>query len=119
VIFLADEGIDSSIVAKLRADGYQVLYVAEMAPGIPDEAVLEQANEQQALLLTSDKDFGELVFRLGRLHTGVVLVRLAGLSADSKATIVAETVARHGAKLLNAFTVISPAAIRIRTKLPG
>jgi len=119
VSFLADEGIDSTIVAKLRADGHQVLYVAEMAPSISDEEVLKHANEQRALLLTDDKDFGELVFRLGRLHTGVVLIRLAGLSADSKATIVAETVARHGAKLRNAFTVISPAAIRIRTKLPG
>jgi predicted nuclease of predicted toxin-antitoxin system len=66
--FLADESVDGQIVERLRRDGHNVLYVAEMEPGITDDQVLEKANENQALLMTIDKDFGELVFRLGRLH---------------------------------------------------
>jgi predicted nuclease of predicted toxin-antitoxin system len=59
---VADEGIDCVIVERLRQDGHQVWYVAEMAPSISDEAVLAIANREAALLLTADKDFGEMVF---------------------------------------------------------
>lgn len=85
---LADENIDGQIVDALREKGYIVGYVAEMDPGISDEVVLELANREGALLLTADKDFGELVYRLRRLSTGVVLVRLAGLSPSKKSEIV-------------------------------
>ena len=47
-----------------------------MAPGVSDEAVLELANREEAMLLTADKDFGEIVFRLGKLAAGVILLRL-------------------------------------------
>lgn len=60
---LADEGVDREIVLRLRDDGHDVTYVAEMDPGISDEVVLARANAQGAILLTQDKDFGELVFR--------------------------------------------------------
>jgi predicted nuclease of predicted toxin-antitoxin system len=55
-----------------------VLYVAEMDPGISDEKVLAAANDINALLLTTDKDFGELVYRLRRISAGVLLIRLGG-----------------------------------------
>ncbi len=61
---LADESVDRPIVEQLRQDGHDVLYVAEMEPGIPDDVVLQRANEHQALLVTEDKDFGELVYRV-------------------------------------------------------
>lgn len=111
---LADEGVDESIVTRLRQDGHEVIYVAELQPGIPDSLVLDRANEQGALLLTADKDFGELTFRLNRVHGGVVLVRLAGLSTESKADLVAAAFVSHGAKFSGAFSVVSPGQIRIR-----
>jgi len=83
--FVADESIDRQIVERLRADGHVVRYVAEAAPGMPDDLVLDLANRESAPLLTADKDFGELVYRQGRLTSGVVLIRLAGLSAVRKA----------------------------------
>ncbi|MEK6656006.1 MAG: DUF5615 family PIN-like protein [Nitrospirota bacterium] len=85
---LADEGIDKQIVDYLRKEGHVVSYVAEIEPGISDDVVLEMANKENVLLLTADKDFGELVFRLRRFSRGVVLVRLAGLSSTKKAEIV-------------------------------
>lgn len=115
--FLADEGVDKLIVEFLRQAGYRVLYIAEMQPGISDDVVLEIANQQGGLLLTADKDFGELVFRLSRLATGVVLLRLAGLSLVRKAEIVTSTIKQHQSELLGAFTVISPSHVRIRRLL--
>lgn len=112
--FLADENLDREIVERLRQDGYLVWYVPEMEPGISDDEVLDLANQQEALLLTGDKDFGELVFRMGRISSGVVLIRLSGLSSTSKAEIVSHAINQHGNELQAAFSVITPTAIRIR-----
>ena len=51
---LADESIDRQIVDKLRQDGHEVLYVAELAPSEPDEKVLYRANSLQAVLITAE-----------------------------------------------------------------
>ena len=115
--FLADEGVDFSVVQRLRSDGHEVVYVAEMDPGISDEKVLAAANDRNALLLTADKDFGELVHRLHRISAGVVLLRLAGLSPAGKSELVSSVVHDHGEKLIHTFTVVTPGMIRIRPKV--
>jgi predicted nuclease of predicted toxin-antitoxin system len=114
MILLADESVDQPIVERLRNDGHDTMYVAEFSPSITDDQVLQEANDRNALLLTEDKDFGELVYRLGRVHSGVVLIRLAGLPASSKADIVAKVLQDHATELSGAFSVISPGATRIR-----
>jgi predicted nuclease of predicted toxin-antitoxin system len=115
---LADESVDRPMVERLRQDGYEVLYIAEMEPGIADDIVLERANERTALLLAADKDFGELVFREGRLSSGgVVLIRLAGLLAERKAGIVSDAFREYHAEFGHCFSVISPGRIRIRRKV--
>ena len=111
---LADEGVDRPVVERLRQSSHQVWYVAEMESGIPDNVVLDLANREGAVLLTADKDFGELVFRQGRMTGGVILVRLAGISPARKAEIVASALAAHGDEMEEAFTVITPGAVRIR-----
>ena len=112
--FLGDENLDWQIVERLRLDGHEVLYVVEMQPGIPDDEVLNLANNESAILLTSDKDFGELVFRLRRIAAGVVLIRLFGLSSNDRVEIIANAINEHADELLGAFTVISSKSIRIR-----
>jgi predicted nuclease of predicted toxin-antitoxin system len=114
VNLLVDESIDRQIVDALREKGYIVGYVAEMDPGISDDVVLELANKEGVLLLTADKDFGELVFRLRRLSSGVVLVRLAGLSPVKKSEIVVPFIMEHFSELVESFSVITPMGIRIR-----
>ncbi len=114
---LADEGVDSQIVERLRGDGHEVLYVAEMDPGISDESVLETAWRESVVILTADKDSGELVFRQGHSGSGVVLVRLQGLSAESKANMVAAAISEHSEELCGNFSVVSPGALRIRRRL--
>ncbi len=111
---LADENVDRQIVALLRKEGHDVLYVAELAPGVSDDSVLRQANERHAMLLTADKDFGELVYRQRKLTEGVVLFRLAGLPSEKKAKLIAAAIKTHADELSQAFTVISPGMVRIR-----
>jgi predicted nuclease of predicted toxin-antitoxin system len=114
---LADEGVDRQIVERLRLDGHAVLYIAEMEPSISDDIVLDRANQRDALLVTADKDFGELVFRQGRINTGVVLLRLGGLALETKAGIVSQVFREHAAAMMQAFSVISPGIVRIRHKI--
>ncbi|MEO7658946.1 MAG: DUF5615 family PIN-like protein [Pyrinomonadaceae bacterium] len=114
---LADESVDRQIVARLRQDGHEVLYIADVEPSISDDVVFDRANEKTALLLTVDKDFGEIVFRENRLVSdGIVLIRLAGLSQDKKAEIVSNALQKYGPELANHFSVISPGKLRIRSK---
>lgn len=114
---LADESVDGPIVERLRQEGYAVIYVAELTPGISDEEVLQQANADAALLITADKDFGELVFRNGLIHAGVVLMRLAGLQPSAKAERVIKVFSDRMPQLQNAFTVVSRASVRIRKRI--
>ena len=115
--FVADESVDFPIVERLRQDGHSVWAVVEMDSGISDDLVLDHANRQNAVLLTADKDFGELVFRLKRLNFGVVLVRLAGLPPRRKAEIVARAVEEKGEELKDAFSVITANTLRVRQRI--
>jgi len=120
VKLVADENVDLSIVAALRASGHEVWYVAEESRGIGDEEVLRKAWEETALLLTADKDFGELVFRQGKASAGVLLLRLAGTSSVQREKLVSEAVNQYGEELAGAFSVLTPRALRIRdAKGPG
>ncbi|MEW6572158.1 MAG: DUF5615 family PIN-like protein [Bacillota bacterium] len=114
MIFLADESVDQQIIDRLRAHGYTVISVAEMEPGISDAAVLELANGHNAALITADKDFGEIVFRQRRVSKGVILLRLAGLSQEKKAALVAQAIETHLKELEGSFGVITPGSLRIR-----
>jgi predicted nuclease of predicted toxin-antitoxin system len=59
---VADEGIEKPIVFMLRVQGHHVIHIAEIAPGSTDTDILEFANRQRALLISYDKDFGDLIF---------------------------------------------------------
>ncbi len=111
---LADESVDGPIVVYLRRAGYTVGYTAEMEPGVSDQAVLDRANREESLLLTADKDFGELVYRQRPLMFGVVLIRLEGLLPSEKAEVVTSALDKHGEELPNAFTVIPTKTVHIR-----
>jgi predicted nuclease of predicted toxin-antitoxin system len=64
--WLADECVAAPLVWFLRAGGHDVLYVAESAAGLSDPDVISLALREKRLLLTEDKDFGDLVFRRER-----------------------------------------------------
>ncbi len=109
-----DESIERQITDALSGEGYKIWYIHDMERGVSDDKVLALANTNDALLLTADKDFGELVFRKKMISTGVVLFRVFGISNSEKAALAVHVMREHGDKLLNAFTVVTPETIRIR-----
>lgn len=115
----ADEGIDRQVVDALRIAAFDVAYAAESDPSVADDALLAKAAAEGRLLLTSDKDFGELVYRLRKVNDGVVLIRLSGLSAELKARLVVEAISTRSGELARAFSVLSPGMLRIRAPRPA
>ena len=75
--WLADENVPAGVVGTLRADGHDVVCMTEVDPGATDLAVLERARRETRVLLTLDRDFGELVFLRGAASPpGLVFVRM-------------------------------------------
>ena len=88
---LADECVPAPVVRRLRADGFDVEYVAEDAPGIVDPDVLARAGRGGRFLLTEDRDFGQLVYlQRTPASPGVIYLRIG----DAPLAEFAETVAR-------------------------
>ena len=112
--FLADECIERSIINHLKENGIDIVSVADLAPGASDDKVIELANKKKSILITADKDFGELIYRQRKITCGIILVRLHGLTSKKKGEIIAKTLNEHNDKLLGSFTVIEPTQIRIR-----
>ena len=110
----ADESVDKPIVIALRNHNFEVFYIAEENPSIEDIDVLSIARNRSEILLTQDKDFGELVYRENHPHTGVILFRLSGLSAEEKAFRVLKAIQINANHLKGAFTVIQIDTVRIR-----
>ena len=115
--FVVDEGVDRPIIVALRNEGHHVLSIGEKLPGKTDEDILRLANEVQAILVTTDKDFGELVYRLKKIHNGILLLRLSGLNADRKVELVRTAIENHAEELNGSFSVLSSTLFRIRREV--
>ena len=112
--FLADEGIDRSIVIGLRLLNFDVYYVIDEVRSLEDDILLKIAFDEKRILITKDKDFGELVYRLKKAHFGIILLRLEGYTSQERTDIVCPLILKYSDQLYNAFTVIQRGIIRIR-----
>ena len=87
--------------------------VAERSPGIPDTQVLSRANEINAVLLTADKDFGELAVVRGQAHSGIV--RLVGFTSAPQATASVAVFGHYADELSRgAIVTAEPGRTRVR-----
>jgi predicted nuclease of predicted toxin-antitoxin system len=112
--FLANENVPRDAVECLRRAGHDVTWVRTDAPGSTDEAVLNWAVREMRILLTFDKDFGELAAQADLLdECGVVLLRLPMPTPQKAGEAIARIVGGrddwHGH-----FSVIEPGRVRLR-----
>lgn len=114
--FLADENFPASIAARLRNTGHDVKHVADEYAGIPDTKLLRIAVEEDRIILTFDRDFGELIFlRRVRGVRGIVLFRFGKQSRRMQRALV-DSFFAASPPLSGFFTVVSPGRYR-QTKL--
>jgi predicted nuclease of predicted toxin-antitoxin system len=110
--FLADESCDFRVIRALRAAGYDVKAVIELAPGAVDSAVFEMAEREGRIFLTEDRDFGQLVYAAANPASGVILLRYPSTARAMLPTIVIEMLAQFAEKLLGRFVVLEPGRVR-------
>lgn len=117
---ITDENVSRYSIEQLQAAGHHVTRFLELGPrGSLDHLVLAIATAENALLITNDKDFGELVYHQRLAHSGVLLIRLSNLSPQDEGEAVAEVVQEYGQHLLDAFTVLKQRGKpRIRKRTP-
>lgn len=112
---LADECCAADLVDALRADGHDVCYVMETLPGASDTDVLRTAFEEHRIVLTEDKDFGGLVYRLRRPVHGIILLRFTVNERAQKVPRLRRLLTREAHRLEGAFTVLEADKARIRS----
>ena len=115
---IANENISGSVIRHLRETGHDVLSVKDTIRGANDTDVLSQAQAEQRLVITHDKDFGELAFRFGLpAECGIVLFRLSGGNPDVDYQRIIE-VLESRSDWAGHFCVVDDEKIRVRS-LPG
>ena len=116
--FLADEGCDFAVVRALRATGHDVMAILEVSSQAEDDAIIDLAVHEQRILLTEDKDFGQLVYASARTTGGVILIRFPGNARATLPKAVMDLVEEKGEQLIGCFVVVQPGRIRI-SRSPG
>ena len=111
---LLNENMPASLAQKLRDGGHDVIAVKEAMRGAKDDAVLAQAQTEGRLVLTQDKDFGELAFRYGLpADCGVILFRLTGREPDADTRRMLRVLSSRG-DWTGHFAVVTDDRVRLR-----
>lgn len=114
--FLANENFPILSIRLLRNAGHKVASVIEDTPGAKDRQVLQRAYEESRIILTFDRDYGELIYRHKLpIPTGVVYFRFAPSTPEEPAEMLLNVLKKAEVKVVGKFTVVERGKIRQRT----
>ncbi|MBJ6108631.1 DUF5615 family PIN-like protein [Hymenobacter sp. BT523] len=111
--FVIDAGVGTSVEKLLRELGHETTAVRDLNPHMPDVEVLALAARKTAIVVTMDKDFGDLIFKEMRPHHGVLLLRLEEATGPERATVVRLILEQHAEELPGRFAVFQNERLRI------
>ncbi len=110
---LADENFPLASIEVLEAKNYDVLSIAKIHSGITDSEIIKLANHEERLILTFDRDFGQLIFKEGLLpEKGIFYFRLQQFQADTPAQIIIDILEKSNFDVSGTITVIEENFIR-------
>ncbi|MFO1420936.1 MAG: DUF5615 family PIN-like protein [Candidatus Competibacteraceae bacterium] len=110
--FLVDENAGPSVAGWLRHQGHEVFSVYEAARGVDDEQILQKAFVEHWIIITSDKDFGEKIYREQWPHRGVVLLRLDDERVANKTAVIQRLLKNYSDRLADTFVVVTESRVR-------
>lgn len=113
---LVDVGVGKAVEGWLARQELDVVAVRDLDPRMTDAAILALAVQEQRLVITMDKDFGEMIFRSRKPHAGVLLLRLADATSDEKVSVVQRIFTSYRAALPGNFCVYQRDRLRIRSR---
>jgi len=111
--FLVDECVGPAVARWLQEIGYDVISIFDEYRGADDEDVLRVADEEDRVLITCDKDFGEAVFQRKQSHKGVILLRLENERSTNKIAVLERLFDQYTTQLPGRFVVATETAVRI------
>jgi predicted nuclease of predicted toxin-antitoxin system len=111
--FLIDECTGPLVARWFRESGYEVYSVYEESRGIDDESILKKAFNEEWVIITNDKDFGDMIFREKKRHRGVILLRLENEVAANKIKILSYVLENHKDEIEDGFIIATEKRIRI------
>ncbi len=114
--FLVDECTGPAVARWLRRQNHDVISVFDEMRGAADGEIIQKACEQNRILITNDKDFGELIFREKKPHKGVILLRLEDERAANKIIVLKNLLEKYEKSIPENFIVVTETAVRIATK---
>ena len=92
--------------------GFDVKWIPDYNCAMDDADLLTMAKQENRILLTNDKDFGELVFLQKKLSLGIILLRVKGQSTKEKVELVEKLIFSHSDKIPNHFILITQTKFR-------
>ena len=110
--FPVDECTGPKVAEWLRDENHKVFSVFDEARGITDDEILTKAFSENWILITNDKDFGEMVFRERRTHHGVIFMRLDDERAANKIEVLRRLFESYTEKLPEEFVVVTETKVR-------
>ena len=110
--FLVDECTGSKVAEWLRVENYEVFSVFDQARGTTDDAILTKVFTENWILITNDKDFGEMIFREQRTHHGVIFMRLNDERTANKIEVLRRLLENYSEKLPEQFVVVTETKVR-------
>jgi predicted nuclease of predicted toxin-antitoxin system len=114
--FLVDECTGPAVASWLRDQNHDVFSVFDQARGMDDDDIIRKALDEQWILITNDKDFGDKVYRDGRLHRGVILLRLEDERPTSKIQVLSRLLEAYSDRIPNSFLVATERQVRFARK---
>ena len=110
--FLANVNVEKPIVDFLIKKGFDVKWVVNIDKHMSDIGVCETANSEQQIVLTNDKNFGEIVFYQRRILYGIILFRIRGQNSFEKITLLEKLLNNYSDKITNHFVVVTKEKFR-------
>jgi predicted nuclease of predicted toxin-antitoxin system len=110
--FIVDECTGPSVARWLASAGHDVVSVFDDRPGASDDEILDRAVAEQRILVTNDRDYGEMIFSQGKPHAGVVFLRLDDERPANKTRLLESLLKTHSAELPNRFVVVTETGVR-------
>ena len=112
--FIVDVGVGRSIEEWLKSQDFKVLTIGSINPEMADSQIMQLANLEDGVIITMDKDFGELVFKENNSHKGILLLRLEDAVSEEKLAAIQNIIPEHLEKLKNNFSVYQNGKLRTR-----
>ena len=112
--FLIDVGVGRKVEEYLQLQGYNTKAVRDIDPRMQDEEIIRIAVSECRIVITMDKDFGELIYHSSMEHCGVLLLRLEDVTGAEKVKVVNDILANYSDQIKNCFCVFQNDKIRIK-----